>query len=193
MGAACPAIVLAVLMVVGSSLAGDMFTNAFSARVVVSTNFYTVTGSTLAELNASKVQSRPWRTNGIHDGLTAWNLEWNYRSGGEPGQVRLAAFTCVNKVVVTLPRWTPPAGADPSLVRGWDRFSNNLGLHEDGHVMLARHGTAELYRKVKALGSFGSTRELETELRRIADAAIASLRQREAEYDRRTHHGAGGW
>jgi predicted secreted Zn-dependent protease len=188
---ACLVLVLSMTGMARVGAGAEKAPEPFSVRVLVTTNLYPVTGSTLAELHASKVNSRPWKTNGVYDGLTVWSLEWDYRAGGERGQVRLVEFVCKNKVVVTLPRWLPPAGAEPGLVKGWNRFINSLGRHEDGHVMLARHATAEFYRKVMALGAFGSGRELQAELERISNQITSALRQRDEDYDRRTRHGAG--
>lgn len=67
--------------------------------------------------------------------LTTWAVDWTWtRQASEPCEV--VGATLDVDVDVELPRWDPPAEADPALVAEWDRYMTALRRHEQGHIDL---------------------------------------------------------
>ncbi len=158
-------------------------------KVVVTTNFYTVTGSNFVELRLAITQARPWKTSRNFDAYTDWTVEWRYRHSLRDGQVRVDTLDALVKASVTLPRWTPPADVSSDLVKRWKRYFSALSLHEEGHIKLARTAAAETRAEVMKLGSFDSRKELTDSVSRTANRVLDKYRRIDGDYDRQTMHG----
>jgi predicted secreted Zn-dependent protease len=161
-----------------------------TSRLEVTTNYYTVTGSTAAELFRSKVQARPWKDSKPFDAYTDWNIRWTFRWRQRGEQFAIESLETKTTVVVTLPRWLPPAEASRELVERWQRYVQGLGRHELGHVTLARLATAELQQQLAALNPCPTAQELTETVGRTGTGVVAKYRQKDADYDRETGHGA---
>lgn len=155
----------------------------------LTTNYYEVTGTTIGEVNASKLRNRPWKTSLAYDATTAWDVRWNYRYSEEGDSFRVASFQTQTRITLTLPRWKPTTEADPELVERWPLYWKALLAHEQGHVELARQAAAEVQRQVTALASFPSAQALTAALEDIANRVIKQFRLREAAFDQQTGHG----
>jgi predicted secreted Zn-dependent protease len=169
-------------------LAGDP-TPQVTVSVVVTTNYYTVTGSNLVALRASKAKARPWQGKSSFDAVTAWSVHWHYGFREEAGLVLLDSLEAKTRVVVTLPRWTPPTGTDPNLVEYWRAFLKGLGTHELGHVSFARLATAELQKQLARLGACQSEQQLSENVDKIGEQVVGAFRAKERDYDQQTEHG----
>ena len=158
-------------------------------RVVLTTNYYAVTGSNPHEIWHAMAQARPWKTNHNFSATTQWTTRSQYRfEAGEEG-FRLVKYDEETKVTVTLPRWAPPPDVSPETVRRWTKFFNALALHENGHVTIARQATGELFREMGALGSFASQQEFREAVRDTENRVLDKYRARERAYDLETQHG----
>ena len=83
--------------------------------------YYDIRGSTEEDL----IQQMNWLGPVGNDGETSWGrCQWE----GD-GDLR---------IIVTMPRWTPPKDADPDLIAKWDNLVKNLAKHENGHAKIAR-------------------------------------------------------
>jgi len=157
--------------------------------VTASTNYYDVKGSTREELIASRAQGRPRKDDRHFDGLTTWKVEWSYRYSSRNKQHFLDSVDVKTVIEVTLPRWTPPPGADADLVERWNKYVRALGIHELGHVSYARLATAEMKKRLSVLPSYATAQELRDAVERTGQQVLADFRARDAEYDRDTAHG----
>ena len=158
--------------------------------VQVTTNYFKVSGATTREIRESMRARRPWRDTRPFDAMTDWSVRWEVRAAPAEGGFRVEAITTRATVTVTMPAWTPPAGADTNLLASWRRYFTALGAHEEGHVRLALCAAEEVRGQVAALATFPSVAALNQAVDRTANAALVSARKREAEYDRQTRHGA---
>src|SRR5215213_2250665 len=70
------------------------------------TNFYAVSGTNFREIRRAIEQSRPWKDN--FDGDTRWEINWKFTTTQGPSGCSPSGFSTTTKIVVTLPRWTPP-------------------------------------------------------------------------------------
>ncbi|MBI5385704.1 MAG: DUF922 domain-containing protein [Verrucomicrobia bacterium] len=160
------------------------------AKVTVTTNFYTVTGSTPREISESKKNARPWKERFSYDGYSEWDVKWTFRYSKRPDETVLDALEITTKVVVTLPRWIPPTNAPPHMVARWRQYILALANHELGHISLARLTTAELEKEFKAVPPAPTPRALNVAVNRLGSQIVEKFRQRDADYDKQTSHGA---
>ena len=184
-------IFLSVMLAGASSAAlGAPPTRPINGRVVVTTNYYTVTGSSPREIWAAMAQARPWKTNQNFNATTYWTARSQYSfQAGEDG-FRLVRYDEETKVTVTLPRWVPPPDVPPEMVLRWTNFFNALALHENGHVTNACQATAELLREMGTLGSFPTRQELRGAAREAENRVLDKYHARDRTYDLETQHGA---
>lgn len=112
--------------------------------------------------------------------LTAWSVDWQWTRGSSEPCVIDAVDTHV-AVSISVPRWSPPVGADPGLVEEWRRYLAALETHEEGHVELVRSIVDGSVDRVRAAGCAGA-REESVEI-------LAEIRREQLEYDRVTDSG----
>lgn len=88
---------------------------------------------------------------------------------------------------ITLPRWTPPADADPALVAEWKRFMAALEEHEAGHKDISARAGRDIVRRLSGYSDICSiinTRANEL-ARSITERAVIEQR----DFDAATRHG----
>lgn len=131
---------------------------------------------------------------GRHHGRADWKLGYRYQSRAGAGSCAVSAFSTELELVMTLPRWTPPANAQPGLAARWDRYLAALRGHEEGHLEHGRDAEREL--KALAAGlSAPDCNALDAALRQRFSKLIADYQARDRDYDARTGHGKtqGAW
>lgn len=145
---------------------------------------YPVRGRTIQELAAQANQAQ--------DGWTAyanWRTDWQFwwlDSGTScdltEGEVELQAR-------ITYPEWRAPAGVGRGVVARWERFMDNLTIHELGHITIALQGADA----IDEMFDGGLTAATCAEVERSADRAATRLHDRfervNRRYDASTDHG----
>jgi predicted secreted Zn-dependent protease len=112
--------------------------------------------------------------------LTTWRLHWDWvRSASEPCEVTGASVEVA--VTVDLPRWTPPAEADPALVAEWDTWHARLRGHEQGHVDVVHVFAHDAEARLADAGCDGIAEE--------GERLVGNLRAAQRDYDLVTAHG----
>ena len=157
--------------------------------LVWKTNYYAIAGASIGELRRSMSQSRTFQGPSNLVGLTEWRIDWRYKVNPSATGCRCSSFTTTTVITNTLPRWIAPASAPDDLKANWTRYITALGQHEDGHSQIALAGLAEMHKRIKELGE---SADCTTMTKRINDTAwqvVNEQRERDREYDRRTHHG----
>lgn len=150
--------------------------------------YYDIQGRTYAELLAELRRLGP-TTDGRRFFAEARSpMLWRWRIDRTG-----AAYCAIRDVTVsvnaqiTLPRWTPPADADPALVKEWKRFIAALEQHEAGHKDISARAGRDIVRKLNSYSDICSminTRANEI-ARGITDRAVLEQRQ----FDAATRHG----
>jgi predicted secreted Zn-dependent protease len=158
--------------------------------VLVSTNYYTVTGSSVPEIWESMMRSGPWNTNFQYSARTDWETRYTYATRvTSRGQWTFRSIAVLTKVTVYLPRWTPPPGTDPALADMWAQFRKGMGLHELGHISVARTAAADLYRQLYAVPAKDSREALKAAVDSTAARVLDTYQKVDDTYDRETRHG----
>lgn len=159
-------------------------------KLVWQTNYYAIKGTNLSELRQSIAESRPWKDRTNFVGLTQWWIGWQFKVERSDEGCRCSSFTTTTLITNTLPLWKPPAGAPDELNKTWARYIVALGQHEEGHSRLALAALADMHKRVKALGESPDCATMRKRINETGERVLQEHRQREAEYDRRTNHGA---
>jgi predicted secreted Zn-dependent protease len=115
----------------------------------------------------------------IGEGWTKWRMNWRYpvsAAGCDTSQVQVSFSG-----EVTLPHFTDLTRMDAAHQAGWTRYLNALVIHEAGHIGHAYQHVDDVAAAIrgKTCADAGAA----------AQAAIDTLGQYDAEYDRQTRHG----
>lgn len=156
--------------------------------VLWSTNYYSVTGTTVREIHQSLRQNRPWKNTSQMDGLTRWRIEWNFSVSPSGNKCRLTSFNTRTTVAITLPRWTAPTNATEDVRSAWERFITALGKHEVGHGQIALAAAGEIQKRAKE-SEDADCAALKQRINGLCQGILEQYRSRDKEYDERTRHG----
>jgi predicted secreted Zn-dependent protease len=164
--------------------------SASASAPALSIDHYAINGSTARELRADMNRLGPVSEEGVrNDGYTHWDIQWRYDYDRTAGACLATGIRVTLAVRMTLPRWTPPAGAPTSLIATWTQFENALRTHEDGHHALAKDAADEVRRVLHVNRRGSDCGPLGEKLDATAHAVLAELRRRQVRYDRETDFG----
>jgi predicted secreted Zn-dependent protease len=153
--------------------------------------YHDVEGNTASALLAALKRVSYARPNGdtFAAANTRWRLSWNVTVQPTKNGCALESATTGLDVEMNLPRWTPPAGARPGLVRSWNTFADAVRKHEDGHREIAIDAVHEVDRRLQGARTARSCDALRKNLKRVAEAAVREYREKDNSYDVTTMHG----
>lgn len=150
--------------------------------------YYDVHGRTYAELHAEMRRLGPKNNGSSFVGETRSPMSWSWRTESVTGSGCTMRDVRVRvNAEILLPRWTPPANVDSSVVTEWKRFIAALETHEAGHKDIAARAGRDLKDELRALTGLCSQVGMRADdiARRITDAASAAQKR----YDAETRHG----
>jgi predicted secreted Zn-dependent protease len=153
---------------------------------------YPIEGNTAAELRESLNRLGPVNDDGRRsDGLTKWNVDWTFKYRSEVDGGPCTAYEVDAKLAVTtiLPAWSPFDRPPPALAQRWQKFSDALRVHEDGHFQIAVE-VAESVRKTLYANRAGrDCKTLDRHLHEIARRGLEEMREKHRQYDIETDSG----
>ena len=158
--------------------------------VVMSTRYYPVSSATVKELREELRAVGPAADGRKWAGATQARTRWTF------GHLRRGMVCMLHDVRVTvtaemrLPRWQPAVPPDSATQAWWDDFSARLLEHERGHVRIAVDGAREIAETLRPLEGTVSCDGLTMRANGAAQMILVKARERQAEYDRVTGHGA---
>ena len=151
---------------------------------------FTIRGATARELRDELTRLGPVGETGIRgDGYTEYRIAWKFSMQQKDGVCRADNVAVDLDVTMRLPSWNPPAGVAPELIATWDRFSEVLREHENGHHRLAIAAAREVRRKLQARARTAGCEELKAKLNDRASQVLREYRERQQEYDLETDYG----
>lgn len=156
---------------------------AQAASVVKTTRYFTVGGTTVAEIEKELKRRGPHvKSTGMrHPGATRMEFtsRVGYReSGGRCGVVSAAVIV---KADMILPRWNRRKAASPDTRLIWDTLSADIKRHEESHVVIARNHARELEEALKAVPR---QRDCAQAQERVKEATARILAKHDGEQDR---------
>lgn len=146
-------------------------------------DYYEIKGSTANELRLSMDELRPkdpYDNDRPVDAYTDWYISWNWPGYGTI-DCDLSAAVVDYKIRVILPHWEPPTNVSPEFIGRWERYIQNLVLHEKGHV----NHILENYLDVRTAIQNATCATAESEAQKVLDR----LRGFDSSYDSETRHG----
>jgi predicted secreted Zn-dependent protease len=152
--------------------------------VTILDRHYHVAGTDAAMMMA------PRRAGAQHVGYTDWRIGWSFTSRETEGRHVVSAARVDVVVTRTLPRWRPPATAEPALVARWNDFVEAIARHEQGHVDLVVSGARSLHEAIVGLAPIELREALHRRVAALVEAAFATIHAADLDYDEATQHGA---
>lgn len=150
--------------------------------------YYSISGSNTQELKSAMKQLGPVDKEDKHwNGYTDWHVDWSYSyvttdQGCTTGPVKTKV-----DITMRLPQWDNPT---ENLRNEWQRYSNALRGHENGHKDIAIQAAQHIASELANLPPSSSCEELE----KVADAEgnkmLDETRDQQKDYDATTNHGA---
>jgi predicted secreted Zn-dependent protease len=152
--------------------------------------YFELQGTTARELRADLSRLGPVGETGIRgDGYTEYNIAWRFSMELKDGVCSPQEVEVDLAVTMKLPRWYPPAGVTSELRQTWDRFSDDLREHEDGHHKIARSAARAVKRKLKRRIDAPSCEALKVKMNTAATDVLREYRAKQQEYDLETDYG----
>ena len=164
--------------------------SALAQQTMITTNYYVVSGSTLREIQASMAGARPDKARSSHDGLTAWQVDWNFSTVTTGSGCRLSTFNTSAKITITLPHWVGSTNASQELKMEWQRYLRALAQHEYGHAQNGLAAAREVHDRLRQAGEDSNCEALRQRLNLLCQNIVSKHKEADQAYDQRTRHGA---
>ena len=158
--------------------------------VVTTTRYYPVAAATVKDLREAMRTVGPSADGRKWAGATQARTRWTFGHRRRGMVCMLYDVRVVVTAEMRLPRWQPEAPPDSATQAWWDDFSARLLEHERGHVRIAVDGAREIAETLRPLEGSISCDGLTMRANGAAQLILARARERQAEYDRVTGHGA---
>lgn len=163
--------------------------SSLNIKVAECISYYTITGSTVAELIASMDANKPAQNQGWR-AYTTHNWKWNYESTGMT-DTGCAAQNVSGRVDVniSLPKLSSEANISQSVKDTWNSYLTNLTAHEQGHGKISIDVAKAV---VQALvdARLPDCNNIKSHLSTVAKQAEQSVTQSDSKYDQETRSGA---
>lgn len=159
---------------------------ALAANVSKTYSYFTVGGTTLAQLEAElgsrgpKVKSTGRR----HPGATRMEFSTKIGYVEKNGYCRVEKATVTVKAKVILPRWRQRAKAGKDLRVIWDTLSGDIKRHEESHVVIAKNHGRELEQALLALPRQKSCPALAVNTKALSAKILAKHDKAQERFDR---------
>lgn len=158
-------------------------------QLVERTEYYEVAGSSEQELRAAINKQRPKdRAGERHDAVTSWDVRWKFRYVTVAEGCALESLATTLEVVTILPRW--PNRQSGALTQRWDKYIAALEAHEDEHLQIGLRAARLVHARLSTSEVARSCPILEERINSQAKTIVDQFLSEDAEYDRRTKHGA---
>ncbi len=153
--------------------------------------YYQITGNTEKELRQQMdTLGLPEEETGkIFDARTDWVINWYFYYNQGQDECKIDRVEVSLALTYTYPQWDPPANADPKLVKKWNKYFQQLNIHEEVHGKLAAQGAQTIYETIMQMPAAPTCETLGQATNAAALEAIAELKQRQRDYDDETGHG----
>ena len=158
--------------------------------IEINKKYYTVSGTTAAEIRASLTSNSPVTYKGRkHDARTDWQVSWNYYWNETPRECKLTSINTSLEVSYTLPRLTTHAKLEEPLKSRWNNYYDALLKHEEGHQNFGIKSVREIEATLHALGPRKDCDTLQKDANSAGHRILKKYAKLEKAYDKETNHG----
>ncbi|MEK6742940.1 MAG: DUF922 domain-containing protein [Nitrospirota bacterium] len=130
-----------------------------------------------------------WKDGHKYDSLTSWDVKWDHEYDRTSETCAINSFKPIVEITFRYPKWKRTDDAPLSLIKKWDRYVNNLIIHENIHRDIVLEAAADLSRAVAQLSSSPSCAELDRTVRALFRVRMGKMHRDQREYDEVTKHG----
>jgi predicted secreted Zn-dependent protease len=154
------------------------------------TEYYEVCGGCEKDVQSElRVKCIKWTDGKRYDSVTNWKVKWDYGHSQAPQTCTAESFVVTVDIVYRLPKWVRTGEVSRTLVEKWDRYMENLMMHEKGHRDRAVAAAEELTRMVAELPSARTCAELDRVVNTQCKTRLDKLIEDQKTYDADTCHG----
>jgi predicted secreted Zn-dependent protease len=122
--------------------------------------------------------------------VTNWKVKWDYsHSQAAPETCTAESFVVTVDIIYRLPKWVRTGEVSQTLVEKWDRYMENLMMHEKGHRDRAVAAAEELTRMIAELPPARTCAELDRVVNTLCRTRLDKLIEDQKTYDADTCHG----
>jgi predicted secreted Zn-dependent protease len=124
-----------------------------------------------------------------YDSITNWKVKWDYGHTRASETCTAEFFVVTVDIVYRLPKWVRTGEVAQTLAEKWDRYMENLMIHEKGHRDRAVASAVELTRLVAEMPPARTCAELDRVVNTLCRARLDKLIEVQKKYDDDTCHG----
>lgn len=159
---------------------------AGASSVERSYNYFTIGGSTLAEIEEELNRRGPMvgTTERRHPGATRMQFATRVSYGGSDGRCGVIDASVELNANMILPRWriTRDAGMETRII--WDTLAADIRRHEEAHVVIARNYAREMEAALKAVRNERDCEAAEARAEKIRTEILRRHDEAQVEFDR---------
>ncbi|MCC6561749.1 MAG: DUF922 domain-containing protein [Xanthomonadales bacterium] len=171
-------------LVAGTAAAGE-------GTVTEHIEYYTVRGSSVAELGGALARSGP--IGGVVErrgsGHTVAQLTWQHTAYAHERECRLDEVQVAVATRTLLPHWEQPKRVDRGLVHRWDRMLEALTRHEARHRELGREAAVAVLQALREVTTASDCDKLRRRIDGVARRIVRRFREANRRFDRDTDFG----
>jgi predicted secreted Zn-dependent protease len=154
------------------------------------TEYYEVCGSCEKDVQSELQEKCIKLANGEkYDSITNWKVKWDYSHSRDSETCTAESFVVTVDIVYRLPKFVRKGEVSQTLVEKWDRYMENLLMHEKGHRDRAVASAKELTRLVAELPPARTCAELDRLVNTLCRTRLDKLIEVQKIYDADTCHG----
>lgn len=154
-------------------------------QIVKTYSYFSIGGKTADDLDAELQKRGPLtRATGYrHPGATEIKFGGEITYMESEGRCSVGDVKVTLRTQITLPRWKNRRRADATLGLIWDTLSADIKRHEERHAEIARGYARDLERKLKALSSRRSCKDMETHVSQLTRQMITEHDKDQLRFD----------
>jgi predicted secreted Zn-dependent protease len=159
---------------------------AVAASVSKSYSYFTVTGSTLAELETELARRGPQvrSTGERHPGATRLEFKTSINYLRDDRGCRVGDATVMVEARIILPRWKSRSRPEREARIVWNTLAADIKRHEERHVEIARNSARELELELGALDRERDCARLSAKAKRTSDEVMRRHDEAQTRFDR---------
>lgn len=152
-------------------------------------SYYQISGDNESQLRGEIDSKRPVGDDGAYDARTKWYIKWSYPFAKEENSCRTGPLLITTEIEFIYPQWTNQDNASTELKDKWNKYMENLKVHESKHKEFAINGGRQILQALSALSSYPTCEKLDEIANQKGQEILESIRKNDKEYDAATDHG----
>jgi len=170
------------------SLVAILFGTSMTVRAAdirEQTKYFSVTGTTLEELDRDLGRKGPLMagTNMRHPGATEVKFDGKVTYLPVGARCKVARTQLTLRLVKTLPKWTSPKSASPSVAVIWNTLSDDIARHENDHAKIARSYVRRMESALRNLAPEKSCEAMEARVNAVSARYLAAHQAEQVQFD----------